>query len=106
MDCSNLLELVDLSTGVVLPVKAKPAARKNAITGFFNNYLKVSVTTAPEKGKANKAIIKLLAKELKITPRNIALLSGETSSEKKFIISSLSSFEIIKKISELDLHQN
>lgn len=48
--------------GCVLPVKAQPGARKNAITGEFNSQLKVAVTAAAEKGKANQAIIKLLAK--------------------------------------------
>ncbi len=80
------LKLEEMANGVILPVRAKPAARQNSITGVFNGALKVSVTTAPEKGKANKAILKLLSKELGIPAKLISLHSGETSGEKKFFI--------------------
>ena len=40
--------------GVVIAVRAQPGAKKNGITGEHDGALKVSVTQAPEKGKANK----------------------------------------------------
>lgn len=103
MDCSGLLELQERAGGVIIPVKAKPAARKNGITGFFNGLLKVSVTTAPENGKANKSILKVLAKELKIPPKLLSLYSGSTSSEKKILVLSTSLTDLHKKISSLKL---
>ena len=48
--------------------------------------LKVAVTTAPEKGKANRAIIALLAKSLGVRKAQITLLTGQTSPEKRFLI--------------------
>ena len=85
----EFIELKEIVNGVVLQVKAKPAARKNALNGVFNGALKVSVATAPEKGKANKSIIKVLAKEFGLSPKYFSLISGETSSEKKFLIESV-----------------
>ena len=82
--------LAESAEGVILPIKAKPAARKNELNGVFNGALKVSVTTAPEKGKANKAIVKLLSKIFNIPPKHFTLLSGETAAEKRFLISSVS----------------
>lgn len=57
-----MISLTPHKHGCILPMNARPGARKNAITGEFNSQLKVAVTAAAEKGKANLAIIKLLAK--------------------------------------------
>lgn len=72
--------------GVVLPVKAQPGARQNAIRGEHDGSLKVSVTQAAEKGKANKALIAVLAKQLGLKKHQIELISGETNSRKRFLI--------------------
>lgn len=41
--------------------------------------LKISVTAVPEKGKANKALIGLLAKELGLAKRDISIQAGDIS---------------------------
>ncbi len=84
-----MIELQPTAGGVILPVQAQPGARKNAVTGVHAGRLKVAVTQAPEKGKANKALIELLAELLKLKRSQITLLSGETSSQKKFLIASV-----------------
>jgi hypothetical protein len=48
--------------------------------------LKIRVTAAPEKGKANKALIKLLAKETGIASGCFEVVSGATSRKKRLII--------------------
>lgn len=48
--------------------------------------VRVWVPTAPEKGKANKHVLKLLAKNLGVPPSSIHLLKGHTSSTKLFEI--------------------
>ena len=64
-------------TGVRLFVRASPGAKINAITGLWtsadgNPRLAIRVSAPPDKGKANAAILKLLAKAL-------AVAAGETS---------------------------
>ena len=44
--------------------------------------LKIYLTAIPVDGKANKELIKLLAKELKIRKSKIAIIKGEKKSEK------------------------
>ena len=95
------LLLEETSKGVILQVKAKPAARKNGLNGVFNGALKVSVTVAPERGKANKAIIKFLAKTFKLSPKYFTLLSGDTASEKRFLISTVSVAELQRVLQNL-----
>ncbi len=72
--------------GVVLEVKALPGSKRDELRGVQNNALKVCVTQAPEKGKANKAIRKVLADAMKLRASQVELLSGETSSQKKFLL--------------------
>ena len=76
--------------GVVLPVQAQPRARKNALIGWHNGRLKIAVTQAPEKGKANESITKLLAKTLRLKRGQVQLLSGETSTQKLFCLRDVS----------------
>ena len=97
------LELEETAHGVIVPVKAKPAAHKNGIVGFFAGALRVAVTTAPEKGKANKAIIKVLAKEFGISRKYISLKSGDISTDKKFLITSLTAADLLSLLSSLGI---
>ena len=81
-----------------MPVRAQPGARKNELRGEHNGMLRVCVTQAPEKGKANKAIIALLAKQLGLRKAQFELLSGETSSQKRFLIREITPDDLAKKL--------
>ena len=72
--------------GIILPVKAHAGARRNGLKGIHAGALQVMVTQAPEKGKANKAIIELLAGKLGLRKSQLELLSGETSPQKRFLV--------------------
>jgi uncharacterized protein len=72
--------------GTVLPVRAHPGARRDEIRGEHDGALRVSVTQAPDKGKANKAIVELLARGLDLRKSQIELLAGATSPQKRFLI--------------------
>ena len=52
--------------------------------------LRVSVTQAPEKGKANKAVARILAKALGVGVKDVELVAGPTSPRKEFRITGLS----------------
>jgi uncharacterized protein (TIGR00251 family) len=81
-----MLSLEQAKQGFVLPVRAHPGSRRNAILGEREGALRVAVTAAPEKGKANQAIIALLSKTLGVSKSAIELASGDTSQHKRFII--------------------
>lgn len=68
-----------------------PKASKNEIVGWVTDAagkrsLKVKITTAPEDGKANKALIKFLAKEWGVSPSRLEIASGATSRHKRLEI--------------------
>lgn len=70
--------------GAAFLVKAHAGAGRDAVTGVHDRMVKVDVSAAPEKGKANQAIVRLLAKVLKTPPRAMVLLAGETNPKKRF----------------------
>lgn len=70
---------------MILNVKVIPNAKRNTIEESENS-LKVYLTAPPLEGKANKALIELLAKHFGIRKSNIRILSGERSREKKIEI--------------------
>ncbi|MBN1443914.1 MAG: DUF167 domain-containing protein [Planctomycetes bacterium] len=71
---------------VVLAVRAAPGSSRDRVMGVHAGALKVAVAAAPEKGKANRAIIALLAKALGVPRSRVVLRSGETSRDKTVLI--------------------
>lgn len=65
----------------LLPVRVTPNASHEALT-VEDGQLRARVTVVPEDGKANKAVIKLVAKALGIAPGTVELVRGATSREK------------------------
>lgn len=59
-----MIALEPRADGVVLPVRAPPGSRNSEIRGEVDGTLRVAVTQVAEQGKANKALIKLLSKQL------------------------------------------
>jgi uncharacterized protein (TIGR00251 family) len=74
---------------MLLELKVSPKASRNAITGFLGTVLKVSVTAAPERGKANAAVEELLAQRLDLPRSAVRVVAGETSKIKKVEIAGL-----------------
>ena len=72
---------------MILAVKLTPKASRNDIQGWALDVdgkpiLKCCVTAVPEKGKANQALIEMLAKKLKIAKSSITLIKGDTDRHK------------------------
>lgn len=98
----NRLNLTEIPDGVRFDVLAKPKASRNAVMGVHDGALKIAITAAPEKGKANKAIINMISKLLKIPKNSIKIVSGETTSRKKIEINGVSPGLINKLVKEND----
>jgi hypothetical protein len=87
--------------GTILLVRAQPGARKNEIRGEQDGMLKVSVTQSPEKGKANKALIALLSKELSLRKSQLELIAGQTSQQKQVLVRDVTSKALAKLIEQV-----
>lgn len=65
-----------------LRLRVSPRAKRNAVLGLRGDTLKVSVTAVPERGKANDAVVALLAETLGVAPSSIEVVSGASSKDK------------------------
>ena len=64
-----------------LALRVTPNAKAESLT-IEDGVLKIRVTVVPEDGKANKAVIALLAKALGVSKSSLAIVRGETARDK------------------------
>ena len=81
-----------------LSVRVQPRARRNELAGWREGDLVVKVTAPPVEGAANKAAIKLLAKELGVRPANLSLVRGARSRRKVIAIEWLTEEEVRRRL--------
>jgi uncharacterized protein (TIGR00251 family) len=80
---SNIhLDLRQSDLGVLVPVKVVPGASRGKVVGILDGALKVAVAAPPEKGKANKALIKILAEMLDLPKNRVSIEQGQSSPHK------------------------
>jgi uncharacterized protein len=81
---------VGTETEALIRVKVTPRSSKNRIAGKEKGFYRVKVTSAPVEGKANDALIALLAEELDVPKRHIEIVSGKNARLKSVRICGLS----------------
>ncbi|MBI2341364.1 MAG: DUF167 domain-containing protein [Deltaproteobacteria bacterium] len=67
---------------MLIKFHVQPGARKNEITGKYGDAIKVKLITPPVEGRANEALIELLAEKLGIAKSKIILVRGAASRQK------------------------
>ncbi len=81
-----------------LGIKVTAKASRNCLQGWMGDVLKITVTTAPEKGKANDTVIRLLAGKLDIPASSIEITSGHTQPRKVLEITGLTAPELQERL--------
>lgn len=76
--------------GALVPVRAAPNARRPGVLGVRDGALRVAVAVPPEKGRANAAIVEILAEAFGCARSRVRLVSGETRREKLFLVEGVS----------------
>lgn len=72
------------SDEILLTVRARPGARREGILEEQNGILKVAVHAPPDNGRANEALVRVLAEALGLRRGAVALVRGEASRDKVF----------------------
>ncbi len=85
-------------TETVIRIKLLPKSSRNQVVGREGDHFKVKVTAPPVEGRANKALIELLAKKLGVSKSHIEIISGKSSRLKSIRIDGLSIEEITRKV--------
>lgn len=84
--------------GTWLKVRAVPGASRERVVGVLGDALKVSVSAAPEKGKANKRILAVLAAGLDLASGDLELVGGQTARDKRVLVLGLSPMELRERL--------
>ena len=92
------LNIKETESGITIEVRLHPRAGRNRIVGVINNKLKIDVSAAPVKNKANRSMIKLMSKELKVPQEAVIIKRGATSRDKLIEIRSITSTELKRRL--------
>lgn len=79
--------------GWLLKLRVQPGARRSQIVGLHDEELKVSIAAAATDDKANKALVKFLAKTLGVAPRTVTLTKGQKSRSKRVVVADVSALD-------------
>jgi len=82
-----------------IEIKVVPLSGRQELQVDGNGMIKCFLKSAPEKGKANKELIKLLAQKFDIVQRDLEIVSGLTDRKKRIrILTSLTREEFFHKL--------
>jgi uncharacterized protein (TIGR00251 family) len=76
----------DHPEGLLVDVRVQPKSSKNAIVGTHGGALKIKLNAPPVEGKANKALIHLIAKRLQCPKSAVEIISGQASRNKRLLV--------------------
>ena len=82
-----------------IEIHVQPKASRNRIV-TQEGTVKVYVTAAPERGRANKAVIELIASRLGVPKRAVSIISGERSRTKLLEVEGRSDEEVRRRLGE------
>ena len=89
-----MIRLESTPQGTLIAIRAQPGAKRNTLLGEHDGALRVAVTAAPDKGKANEAIAKVLSEAIGRPKSAVELVSGQASRQKKFLLVGLEISEV------------
>ena len=82
----------------VLLVKVSPNASRDAVLGWLDDALKLSVTATPGRGRANTAVETLLARRLGLARGAVRVVAGQTQTRKRVEIAGLDAAEVRRRL--------
>lgn len=73
--------------GIVVEVYVQPGARCTALAGTFDGLPRIRLASRPNKGKANRELIRFLARGLGVPSGDVTIVSGQKSRRKRVAVS-------------------
>jgi uncharacterized protein YggU (UPF0235/DUF167 family) len=81
-----------------LKLRVAPGSRRAAVVGRYGDAWKVAVTQAPERDRANAAVLSLLAKALGLAAEDVRLIRGGASRDKVVEVRGLDAQEAERRL--------
>ncbi|MFH0964787.1 MAG: DUF167 domain-containing protein [Planctomycetota bacterium] len=82
----------------LLALRVSPKSSRSAITGVHAGALKVAVNAPPDKGKANAAVIALLARALCVSRSALSIEAGLSSRSKRVRVAGVAPTEVLRRL--------
>ena len=77
---------ITVSDGVVLSLHCQPGAKASRVIGLHDERLKIQLQAPPLENRANEALVAWLAEQLGVPRKQIDLLTGQTSRQKRVLV--------------------
>lgn len=71
---------------LILHCRLQPKAAQDEFAEVVEGRIKIRITAPPVDGKANKHLIKFLAKQFRVPQDSVTILSGDNSRQKRIMI--------------------
>ena len=88
----------EIDGGVVFTAKVVPGSSRTCLCGLLDGMVKVKVSAAPEKGKANQCLIAFLAKQLGVKRNAVTIVSGAGNPIKQVRVAGVTSKVLSTKL--------
>ncbi len=92
------LVIREVAGGVVFTAKIVPGSSKTSLCGALDGMMKIKISAAPEKGKANQCLVEFLAKQLGVKKKTVRVIAGQTNPVKNIEVMGLSAEELTTKL--------
>ncbi len=92
------LQIESMEEGVVFTVKVVPGSSKTSVCGLLDGMLKIKVSAAPQKGKANRCLLEFLAKQLAVKKNTVSVITGQTGPVKSVRVLGISADTLLEKL--------
>jgi uncharacterized protein (TIGR00251 family) len=79
-------------------VRVSPGARRGGVAGRVGEIWKLRVTAPAEGGRANEAVVRLLADTMDVPRRSVSLVSGHTARDKVVELEGLEAAEVERRL--------
>ncbi len=96
-----MIRVTEREDGCILPVRARPGAKRSGVQGEQAGSLKVAVTAPAQDGRANEALVEVLREALGLRRSQVELIAGATARDKRFLVRGLTRDELERRVTQL-----
>jgi len=87
--------------GVFIDVHVQPGARRPGVVGPHGGALKIAVSEPPERGRANAAVVTMIANLLNLPISQVEVVAGHASRRKRLFVRGIESEEAAERIESI-----
>jgi hypothetical protein len=100
MDASGLI-MTRKREGCTVGIRVKPGAKQDVVIGVHDGRLRMTVVAPPERGKANKAVARVIAGLLNLATSRVKVIAGFDSRDKVLLVEGCTPDELRRRLESM-----